>query len=631
MKKVWILTVLLAIVPAFSFSQTAYTVRNVAGWIEAVNGIRNGGNDHEYTITVTGTVSVPASADSTFGSVTGITVIIEGNGTLSPSANGSLLVIGKDQTVVAKDVTLKGRDANNASVVNIASEGIFRMEGKAKVSDNKTSGGGSGVYVGEGKSYRDEGDWEQKYLRGGTFTMQDSASVSGNTSSSGSGGGVYVGERGSFTMEGGTISGNTSNSNGGGVYVGGTFTMRDNASLSGNAAPNRRGGGIYVSGTFTLQDNAKVTGNKDNGVYNEGTFIMKGGTISNNTGGGVVNTGTFTIEIGTISGNATNGSGGGVYNQGTFTMKDGIISGNTSSYGGGVFVPDGQYSGTFTMEGGTISGNTANIFGGGVYMGGNFTMQGNAAVSGNKTDCHGGGVYIIGYGYGDRPFTMKDSASVSGNTASGNGGGLYIAGGRGGAAILDQSSGGIIVIQDNALISGNTAIGNGGGIYFNGKSFTKTGGIIYGDDVDQKLKNNVIGGRGNAVYETKNGGWRNTTAGLTMNSDSYGFWLNEGEAIAVKFPSGFAGVWKRNNFNNILTFTENTVKSSSSNYVWVLTRISGDTYTMKRSDTASTITIKITHSPSWRGSSGTRYPAKLSVSGDSGSGQDNWNGSWEQQ
>jgi len=62
MKKALILTVLLAGVPALSFSQTTFVVRNTATWIEAVNGVRNGGNGQEYTITVTGTVSVPPAS-----------------------------------------------------------------------------------------------------------------------------------------------------------------------------------------------------------------------------------------------------------------------------------------------------------------------------------------------------------------------------------------------------------------------------------------------------------------------------------------------------------------------------------------------------------------------------------------
>jgi len=60
MKIRFILVVLLFGVSMLGFSQTAFTVSNTATWIEAVNGIRSGGNNKEYKITVTGTVSVPA-------------------------------------------------------------------------------------------------------------------------------------------------------------------------------------------------------------------------------------------------------------------------------------------------------------------------------------------------------------------------------------------------------------------------------------------------------------------------------------------------------------------------------------------------------------------------------------------
>jgi len=635
MKKGLILTVMLVSVLALGYSQSAswgvtnvatWNVTNVATWIEVVNGIRSGGNNKNYSITVTGTISIPpttANADYTFGSVTNTNITIEGSGTLSLSSNGVLLNIGAGQTVITKDVTLRGRSNNGGySVVRVSGGGTFYMEGKASISGNIIDDNGGGVYL----------------SKGATFIMKGSSSVSDNTVSGSkqnkSGGGVYVGDATFIMQDSSTVSGNINSSSssgsgntsagGGGVYVGGdgTFTMRDNASVSGNSAPNSPCGGVYVGGKFSLQDNAKITNNTKRGVYNRygATFIMQGGMISNNTGGGVLNDGTFTMEDGIISGNTAdaNGRGGGVYNTRNFTMRNGIISGNTSRIGGGVHVQEGHSLGSyasFTMHGGTITGNIAN-YGSGIYIDGRCTLQGTATVSGNKSNCHGGGVFLI-CSYGDAFLTMKDNASISGNTASGNGGGLYI--GNGG-----------IELQDNALISGNTAIGNGGGIYFIGKSLAKTGGVIYGDDADQNLKNIVIGGRGYAVYEAKNGGWRNATAGLTMNTNSYGFWLNEGEPITTKFPSDFAGVWKRNNFSNFLTFTENTVKSSSSDYVWVLTRISGNTYTMKRSDTASTITIEVRYRESF-GPAWDSYPAALIVSGASGSGQDNWNGSWDYQ
>jgi len=554
---------MLAGVLAFGFSQTAYAVRNAATWIEAVNGIRSGGNDQEYTITVTGTVSVPASTESTFGPVTGVTVTITGGGTLTTSSNGFLLAIGPGQTVVATDVILRGRDNNNASVVAILREGIFRMEGKASVTGNKTGANGGGVYV-----------------AGGTFTMQDSATVSGNSSSG--------------------------NDGGGGVYVaGGTFTMQGNAAVSGNTAG--LGGGVYNKGSFTIKDSATVSGN-----------TAKGSGWKDSGGGVYAADGTFTMEGGTISGNTTSEGGGVFVAGGTFTMKDGAISGNTALEGGGGV----EYGyGTFIMEGGTISGNKAASYGGGVYgssgtMGrtGTFIMKG-GAISGNASG-EGGGVYNKG------TFTMEGGV-ISGHTSGNIGGGVYVAGGT--------------FTMKGGEVSGNKALFYGGGVYiaesnvYNRVNFSKTGGTFYGYDAEQNLRNTVASRLGHAVYQSGDNNWRNATAGPTMNSDGYGFWMNDGDNAGdtvVTFPSDFVGTRGRSNFKNKLTVTENTMKSNSSNSLWILQSVSGDRYTLKRSDSAATLTLTIKLGSYIRGYMGSGYYS-LVISGDSGSGENNWNGTWQ--
>jgi len=484
-------------------------------------------------------------------------------------------------------------------------------------------------------------------MKGGT--------ISGNRARSG--GGVYV-NSGTFTMQGGTISGNTASASGGGVYIG--------------IGPGAWYSGYDNPGTFILQS-GNISGNaasdRGGGVFNEGrSFTMEGGTVSNNTssyGGGVCNHGdssiksTFTMQGGTISGNTASATkagnssayayGGGVYNEdyGVFTMQGGTISGNTAvataegyyssssyrsfacAFGGGVCTKGIYQSGadaTFTMQGGTISGNTASAtttsslyaysYGGGVCIDrGNFIMQGNASVSGNKTSGSGGGVCIIGYEHGGRTFTMQGNASVSGNTARGSGGGVYIADGEYGN---DSSNAGIFIMQGNSSVSSNTSTYRGGGVYFFNGTFTKTGGTIYGDDADQNLKNTVISRLGHAVYNAKDGAWRNTSAGSTMNSDSYGFWLNDGDVVI--FPSGIAGDWKRSNFNNTLYIGRNTIESSSSNYLWVLQSITGNAYTFKRADATNTLTITIRLDGN-----------NLVISGDSGNGENNWNGTWRKQ
>ena len=85
------------------------------------------------------------------------------------------------------------------------------------------------------------------------------------------------------------------------------------------------------------------------------------------------------------------------------------------------------------------------------------------------------------------------------------------------------------------------------------------------------------------------------------------------------FPSSFIGTWKRGNYNNTLTFSENTVKISSNSYIYDIVSISGDSFTLKRSNANPfVISIKITN-------------GSLVITGDSGTGQDNWNGTWLKQ
>jgi hypothetical protein len=89
----------------------------------------------------------------------------------------------------------------------------------------------------------------------------------------------------------------------------------------------------------------------------------------------------------------------------------------------------------------------------------------------------------------------------------------------------------------------------------------------------------------------------------------------------VTFPKGFEGTWKRDNFNNTLTLTTTTMKSSSQNYYWILYDSSGDSYSFYENDASywnTTITFKL-------------VKGEIVISGDSGNGQDNWNGTWKKQ
>jgi len=330
------------------------------------------------------------------------------------------------------------------------------------------------------------------------------------------------------------------------------------------------------------------------------------------------------LESGTISNNTAD-SGGGLFSKGTSAiLSNTTFRGNIASYGGAIYIEGGA----FTMEDKvSISNNTSNWDGGGLYVnGGTYTMQGGTILSNTASGNDGGAVYVY-----DGTFTMQ-GGSISGNIAASWGGGVRVSNGifilKGGTISGNKANyagGGVYnyrgkFTMEGGTISSNTTREYGGGVVIDSNgTFTKTGGTIYGDDADLNLRNTVTSRMGHAVYNGRNdGNWRNVTAGLAMNTDTYGFWLNDGDVIT--FPSSFTGNWKRNNFDNILSFTKNTLKSNSRNFLWILQSISGNTYTFKRADASNTLTITIRLDGN-----------KLVISGDSGNGENNWNGTWMKQ
>jgi len=141
---------------------------------------------------------------------------------------------------------------------------------------------------------------------------------------------------------------------------GGSFEM------FGGTISNNNWSGVWIQNAIFTMSGGTISNNDFNGVnVYSGSFFMNGGRITSNTaknGGGVnVDTGaTFTMNDGTISSNIANaaGSGGGgggvnVY-RGTFLMKGGVISNNrvNNGSGGGVYI---WRNSTFIKTGGTIN------------------------------------------------------------------------------------------------------------------------------------------------------------------------------------------------------------------------------------------------------------------------------------
>jgi len=199
------------------------------------------------------------------GMTVGIT--LRGTGamrTIGLSANGSLFTVGSGVTLtLGNNITLLGRQDNNASLVQVSNGGTLIMNSGSAITGNTTSRNGGGVHIANGGIFT---------MHGGRIynNIVDTVNADSPATNWAGGGGVML--NGTFTMWGGEISANTvtarSFGQGGGVlvdcYFGGLFVMRG-GEISGNVAVSNgqswvNGGGVQVGGynpaggTFRISD-----------------------------------------------------------------------------------------------------------------------------------------------------------------------------------------------------------------------------------------------------------------------------------------------------------------------------------------------------------------------------------------
>jgi len=104
------------------------------------------------------------------------------------------------------------------------------------------------------------------------------------------------------------------------------------------------------------------------------------------------------------------------------------------------------------------------------------------------------------------------------------------------------------------------------------------------------------------------------------NSTSGGTPKPSAVSTAAALPDTFEGSWKRDNFNNSLSFTSNTIRASNQSYVWNLLTRESDSYTFSPANNPSG------HKGPLNIKAGDAY---ILITGDHGSGEDNWNGIWK--
>ena len=261
-------------------------ITNAEEWFSALYAIMSGGNNQTYTLNINGDFFVSGNANNSFGTVTGLTVTLQGNGKISidSATQGNLLRVAVNQTLIidSENLILHGREvgegSNNNSSLMITVEGAnSRLELKnGTITGNHKYGmsHGSGVSVSGGGSFT---------MSGGSITdniLQYSTSYHG--------GGVYVtGAGSSFTMTGGSITNNRAHGGGGGVCIttNASFTM-SGGSITGNTGGSITGSGIssdvFIRETagftpanpaaFTLSGNAVI-----------GTIVLYATTAANSS------------------------------------------------------------------------------------------------------------------------------------------------------------------------------------------------------------------------------------------------------------------------------------------------------------------------------------------------------------
>jgi hypothetical protein len=228
-------------------------------------------NDMGGTLTLTKSTVIGNTADDaggifSLGTATLMSSSVSGNsatgddahgGTGGGISNGGTLLIKGSSTITGNSAAT---NPNNEGLGGgIANFGTMTLQDDSTVASNSASLQGGGIF-------------NDDSFGPGTLTLKDSATVTGNTASEGGG----IANMGTLTLQASSaLTGNTADDGGGIFNLTGTITVQNNATVGGNSAGDE-GGGIYNSaGAVTVRNSATVTGN---------TAANDGGGIFNSFG-----------------------------------------------------------------------------------------------------------------------------------------------------------------------------------------------------------------------------------------------------------------------------------------------------------------------------------------------------------
>jgi hypothetical protein len=314
------------------------------------------------------------------------------------------------------------------------------------------------------------------------------ASSSGSSLRYGSGGASAICLlNGDFTMNGGTISGNSSTTTKTTAFGGAIRAEGKDASVTIN---NGTVSGNMVLSSAEVPDNSTITANALGGAVavTEGASVtVNGGNISGNTAGS----------------HAANAKGS---DSSVCTGDGGAIA---------VYSSDRDAISSVCIDGGSIVGNNA-------YRTG--ADDGAAATATSET--HGGGIFSNAY----TKAVMK-SGKIAGNTSDDKGGGVFLD--------SKKSCGGAVF--KNTLVSGNEAKSLGGGLWFCPDGSADMYSTVKADGIavfNNTTTERGTDGAGDDLYVSPRSGDTGVTITSTMLGGGSNAWYQDGGASTQKTSSG---------------------------------------------------------------------------------------------
>ena len=359
-----------------------------------------------------------------------------------------------------KNATIAGNSGYHGTITGYSGSGTIDIT-DSTIEGNIAYYGGGAVYAYDGASVTLEG-----------------VTVSKNSSSYGSGAGIWVGTDSGVEIKDSTFEKNVAAYYGGAVYG---YLVPEGVTIASSTFSGNVGG--YYGGAIYLYSASKLTAktttfDSDNAGYYGGSLYVLYADLSLDT-------------VSVTNAKATNGNGGGIYFQGdsagdTFRMLDSEVSNNYAlTQGGGAWIYGAS---SVVIDGSEFIGNTVSSTGqgGGVlfYYDQNRSVR-NSRFCGNEAGS-GGAVYSY-YTYGSTD--AWSNVVLSENTAT-YGGALWFT--------YEYNT-----TLTNLTFAGNAASGGGGGLW----AATST----------PRIKNSAFVGNGDYAIEASD----SATAAMTLSYDGW--------------------------------------------------------------------------------------------------------------